>query len=252
MLQTFGQFVLFIRGMMTRTERFSVLWRRTIDEAILIGVDSVFIVAIVSAFIGAVTCVQIAYNLTNPLIPTSTIGYMVREMTILELAPTITCIVLAGKVGSSIAGGLGTMRITEQVSALEVMGINSTSYLVLPRIIAALLMFPILVVLAMVLSILGGYLAGTLTGAMAGQEYIEGIRTDFIDYTVDLNPHKQGNFLPGTRIPVLEPRRILETQPDYLLILPWNLREEIMSEMAAIRDWGGQFVVPIPEVQVYA
>jgi len=79
-----------------------------------------------------------------------------------------------------------------------------------------------------------------------------GIRTDFIDYTVDLNPHKQGNFLPGTRIPVLEPRRILETQPDYLLILPWNLREEIMSEMAAIRDWGGQFVVPIPEVQVYA
>jgi len=184
MLQTFGQFVLFIRGMMTRTERFSVLWRRTIDEAILIGVDSVFIVAIVSAFIGAVTCVQIAYNLTNPLIPTSTIGYMVREMTILELAPTITCIVLAGKVGSSIAGGLGTMRITEQVSALEVMGINSTSYLVLPRIIAALLMFPILVVLAMVLSILGGYLAGTLTGAMAGQEYIEGIRTDFIPYNI--------------------------------------------------------------------
>ena len=78
-----------------------------------------------------------------------------------------------------------------------------------------------------------------------------GIRTDFLDYTVDLNPHKQGTFLPGTRIPVLAPRRILETQPDYLLILPWNLRAEIMEEMAAIRAWGGQFVVPIPEVQVY-
>ena len=79
-----------------------------------------------------------------------------------------------------------------------------------------------------------------------------GIRTDFIDYTVDLNPHKQGNFLPGTRIPVLEPHHILETHPDYLLILPWNLREEIMTQMAYIRDWGGQFVVPIPEVKVYA
>ncbi|GAC1590509.1 MAG: hypothetical protein NVS3B25_09080 [Hymenobacter sp.] len=184
MLKTFGTFVLFLRGMVTRTERFGTLWTRTIDEAMLIGVDSVVIVSIVSAFIGAVTCVQIAYNLTNPLIPKSTIGYMVREMTILELAPTITSIVLAGKVGSSIAGGLGTMRITEQVSALEVMGINSTSYLVLPRIIAALLMFPLLVILAMLLSILGGYLAGTLTGAMAAQEYIEGIRTDFIPYNI--------------------------------------------------------------------
>jgi len=184
MIKTLGAFVLFLRSMLVRTERFSVLWSRTIDEAILIGVDSVFIVGIVSAFIGAVTCVQIAYNLTNPLIPQSTIGYMVREMTILELAPTITCVVLAGKVGSSIAGGLGTMRITEQVSALDVMGINSTSYLVLPRILAALLMFPMLVILAMVLSILGGYLAGTLTGVMTPQDYIEGIRTDFIPYNI--------------------------------------------------------------------
>ncbi|TPG58676.1 MlaE family ABC transporter permease [Hymenobacter nivis] len=184
MFTIFGKFVLFLQSMVTRRERLAVLWARTVDEAMLIGVDSVFIVAIVSAFIGAVTCVQIAYNLTNPIIPQSTIGYMVREMTILELAPTITCIVLAGKVGSSIAGGLGTMRITEQISALEVMGINSTSYLVFPRILAAVLMFPLLVILAMVLSILGGYLAGTLTGAMAPQDYIEGIRTDFVPYNI--------------------------------------------------------------------
>jgi phospholipid/cholesterol/gamma-HCH transport system permease protein len=109
---------------------------------------------------------------------------MVREMTILELAPTITSIVLAGKVGSSIAGGLGTMRITEQISALEVMGINATSYLVLPRILASMFMFPLLVILAMALSILGGYLAGTLSGVMAAQDYIEGIRTDFIPYNI--------------------------------------------------------------------
>ncbi|OGX88311.1 MlaE family ABC transporter permease [Hymenobacter coccineus] len=184
MFTTFGKFVLFLQGMLSRRERVAVLWARTVDEAMLIGVDSVFIVAIVSAFIGAVTCVQIAYNLTNPLIPKATIGFMVREMTILELAPTITCIVLAGKVGSSIAGGLGTMRITEQVSALEVMGINSASYLVFPRMLASILMFPLLVVLAMVLSILGGYLAGTLTGALAPQDFIEGIREDFVPYNI--------------------------------------------------------------------
>lgn len=184
MVKSFGEFLLFIQSMLTRKERVAVLWQRTIDECVIIGINSIFIVAIVSAFIGAVTCVQIAYNLTNPLIPKSTIGYMVREMTILELAPTITSIVLAGKVGSSIAGGLGTMRITEQVSALEVMGINSASYLVLPRILASMLMFPLLVILAMALSIIGGYLAGSLTGALSAQEYIEGIRTDFIPYNI--------------------------------------------------------------------
>ncbi len=184
MLTAFGNFVLFIRSMLSRSERFKVLWARTIDEAMLIGVDSIFIVSIVSAFIGAVTCVQIAYNMSNPLIPKSTIGFMVREMTILELAPTITCIVLAGKVGSSIAGGLGTMKITEQVAALEVMGINATSYLVLPRILAAVIMFPLLVIMAMVLGILGGYLAGTLTNVMGAQDYIEGIRTDFVPYNI--------------------------------------------------------------------
>jgi phospholipid/cholesterol/gamma-HCH transport system permease protein len=184
MVKSFGEFLLFIQSMLTRKERLRVLWNRTMDECVTIGINSIFIVSIVSAFIGAVTCVQIAYNLTNPLIPKSTIGYMVREMTILELAPTITSIVLAGKVGSSIAGGLGTMRITEQVSALEVMGINSASYLVLPRILASMLMFPLLVIVAMALSIIGGYLAGSLTGALSAQEYIEGIRTDFIPYNI--------------------------------------------------------------------
>ncbi|MBC6611208.1 ABC transporter permease [Hymenobacter sp. BT507] len=184
MVKTFGSFLLFLQSMLSRGERFKTLWNRTIDEAILIGVDSVFIVSLVSAFIGAVTCVQISYNLVNPLIPKATIGYMVREMTILELAPTITSIVLAGKVGSSIAGGLGTMRITEQIDALEVMGINSSSYLVLPRILASLLMFPLLVILAMGLSIMGGYIAGTLSGSISAQEYIEGIREDFIPYNI--------------------------------------------------------------------
>ncbi len=171
-------------SLFTRTETPKTIFNRTIDEAILIGINSIFIVAIVSTFIGAVTCVQVSYNQNNALIPRSTIGFMVREMTILELAPTITSIVLAGKVGSNIAGGLGTMQITEQVDALEVMGINSASYLVLPKILAALLVFPMLVVLAMFLSIAGGYVAGTATDALTAQEYITGIRGDFVPYNI--------------------------------------------------------------------
>ncbi|RDC61985.1 MlaE family ABC transporter permease [Adhaeribacter pallidiroseus] len=183
-MRTFGNFLIFIGSLFSRGESFRILFNRTIDEAILIGINSIFIVAIVSTFIGAVTCVQIAYNLTNALIPRSTIGFMVREMTILELAPTITSIVLAGKVGSNIAGGLGTMKITDQVDALEVMGINSASYLVLPKIIASLFMFPMLVIVAMSLSIGGGYIAGTLAGALTAQEYIEGIRDEFVPYNI--------------------------------------------------------------------
>lgn len=184
MLQALGKYLLFMSSLFTRRESARILFNRTIDEAVLIGINSIIIVAIVSSFIGAVTCVQVSYNLNNAFIPRSTIGFMVREMTILELAPTITSIVLAGKVGSSIAGGLGTMQITEQVDALEVMGINSASYLVLPKVIAALLVFPMLVILAMFLSIAGGYLAGTLSGELTAQEYITGIRDQFIPYNV--------------------------------------------------------------------
>lgn len=184
MLQHFGNYLLFLSSLVVRGESPKILFNKVIDEAVLIGINSIVIVAIVSTFIGAVTCVQTAYNLTSALIPRSTIGFMVREMTILELAPTITSIVLAGKVGSSIAGGLGTMQITEQVDALEVMGINSASYLVLPKIIAALFVFPMLVILAMFLSIGGGYVAGTLTGEITAQEYITGIRGDFIPYNI--------------------------------------------------------------------
>jgi phospholipid/cholesterol/gamma-HCH transport system permease protein len=183
-ISAFGRFVLLMQMMVTRPERRAVLWQRTLDEAVDIGTDSVFIVGLVSTFIGAVTCVQIAYNMVNPLIPMSTVGFMVREMTILELAPTIISVVLAGKVGSAIAGGLGTMRITEQISAIDAMGINSASYLVLPRILASIFVFPLLVILAMNLSILGGYVATQLSGSMPGADYIEGIRYSFKPYTV--------------------------------------------------------------------
>ncbi|MBA9077816.1 MULTISPECIES: MlaE family ABC transporter permease [Rufibacter] len=183
-MKNLGSYLLFLFSLVRRPESPRILFNRTMEEAVLIGINSVFIVAVVSTFIGAVTCVQISYNLNNAFIPRSTIGFMVREMTILEMAPTITSIVLAGKVGSNIAGGLGTMRITEQVDALEVMGINSASYLVLPKMLASILVFPMLVIIAMFLSILGGYVAGTLTGALSGQEYITGLRSSFIGFNI--------------------------------------------------------------------
>ncbi|MCP4521245.1 MAG: ABC transporter permease [Cytophagales bacterium] len=181
---TLGRYVLFIVGLFRNTEKIKVYIKRVIEECEAIGINSVFIVAIVSTFIGAVTAVQTAYNLFSPTVPKYIIGTIVRDMTVLELAPTITCVVLAGKVGSHIAGELGTMRITEQIDALEVMGINSASYLVLPKIIAAIITFPMLVVLAGFLSIWGGHMAGVLTGSLTEMEYVYGIRYGFAPQNV--------------------------------------------------------------------
>jgi phospholipid/cholesterol/gamma-HCH transport system permease protein len=154
------------------------------EECVQIGVKSISLFVLVSTFMGAVTTVQTAFNLVTPLVPRFVISQVVREMTVLELAPTIMAIIFAGKIGSSMAGGLGTMRITEQIDALEVMGINSSSYLVLPKIIASMLMYPMLVIFAGVCSLLGGYLVGTLTGIMTPTEYIMGLRSVFNQYTI--------------------------------------------------------------------
>lgn len=162
----------------------SVYVRLILDECMSVGVGSIFIVALVNTFIGAVTCVQTAYNLTNPFVPQSIIALIVRDSSILELAPTLSCIVLAGKVGSNIASELGTMRITEQIDALEVMGINSGSYLVLPKVVASILMFPLLVIMAGFLSILGGYIAGTLAGVVSPEDYVTGLRVDYKPFGV--------------------------------------------------------------------
>ena len=171
-------------SLLRNRETFGTYFKLTVDECINIGINSIFLVSLVSFFMGAVTTIQTAYNLISPLIPNYVISLVVRDMTILELAPTIIAIIYAGKVGSSLASGLGTMRITEQIDALEVMGINSASYLVLPKIIASLLMYPMLVILSALLSLLGGYLAGTLTGEVTEFEYIYGIRFEFNEYTV--------------------------------------------------------------------
>ncbi|WP_234736082.1 MlaE family ABC transporter permease [Tellurirhabdus bombi] len=183
-MQSLGRYFIFLGTLFRNREKFGVYVKLTLDECIQIGIDSVFIVSIVATFIGAVSCVQTAYQLVSPLIPPSIIGLIVRDTTILEFAPTITSIVLSGKVGSNIAGGIGTMRITEQIDALEVMGINSTSYLVLPKVVASIVMFPMLVILAGFLAILGGYLAGTLGGIITPDDYIAGLRSDFQAFNI--------------------------------------------------------------------
>lgn len=176
--------MMFLGTLLVRRETFATYYKLVIEECMQIGVKSIWLFVLVSTFMGAVTTVQTAYNLVTPLVPRYVISQVVREMTVLELAPTIMAIIFAGKIGSSMAGGLGTMRITEQIDALEVMGINSSSYLVLPKIIASMIMYPMLVIFAGVCSIVGGYLVGVFTGILTPTEYILGIRSVFNDYTI--------------------------------------------------------------------
>lgn len=183
-MKEFGKYVLFLGSLFVRRETFGTYYKLVLEEAIQIGIKSSLLVALVAFFMGAVTTVQTAYNLVSPFVPRFVISQVVREMTILELAPTIIAVIYAGKVGSSMAGGLGTMRITEQIDALEVMGINSSSYLVLPKIVASMLMYPMLVIIAGVCALMGGYLVGTLTGIITPTEYVQGIRYAFNPYMV--------------------------------------------------------------------
>jgi phospholipid/cholesterol/gamma-HCH transport system permease protein len=184
LLKEIGKYFIFIGNLFVNRESFKTQYKLVVDECLLIGIDSILLFVLVSTFIGAVSTVQTAFNLVAPYIPRYVISQVVREMTVLELAPTVMAIVYAGKVGSSMSGNLGTMRITEQIDALEVMGINSINYLVLPKIIASVLMYPLLVVVSGVCALTGGYLVGIITGILAPTEYVYGIRYLFNDFTI--------------------------------------------------------------------
>ncbi|MBT1697494.1 ABC transporter permease [Fulvivirgaceae bacterium PWU4] len=183
-MQEIGKYFIFIGHLFTNRESFKTYYKLVLEESISIGIGSLFLVALVSTFMGAVTTVQTAFNMVSPLIPDYVISQVVRETTVLELAPTIIAVIYAGKVGSSMAGGLGTMRITEQIDALEVMGINSISYLVLPKIIASMLMYPMLVIIAGVCALGGGYVVGLVTSIISPGDYVYGIRYSFNEFTI--------------------------------------------------------------------
>ena len=173
-----------LKGMVAKPENAKVYWKEFMQQCNDIGIGSIGIVSIVSVFMGAVSAVQTAYQLTSPIIPKSTIAQIVRDTVILEFSPTLVCIVLAGVVGSKIASELGNMRVSEQIDALEIMGINTKTYLVMPKIASALLMIPLLVVISMVLGILGGRLAGNASGILSNDTFDRGLMENFNTFNV--------------------------------------------------------------------
>ena len=174
-----GSYLKMIKSMFTRAENAKMYWKELMVQSVEIGFGALGIVCIISIFMGAVSTVQTAYQLTSPLVPKETIAQVVRDTVILEFAPTLVCIVLAGVIGSKIAGELGNMRVSEQIDALEIMGINTKSYLIAPKILGALITIPLLVILAMVLGIYGGRLAGSLAGIISPDTFDRGLISNF-------------------------------------------------------------------------
>lgn len=168
----------------SRPEKGSIYRRRILFEMEALGLNSIGLTAIISVFIGAVITLQMCINLDSPFIPRSLVGYATRETMILEFSSTVVALILSGKVGSNIASEIGTMRITEQIDALEIMGVNSASYLILPKIVAAVLFFPFLTVLSIMIGVAGGWGISALTGIMIPAEYVEGLMLDFRTYSI--------------------------------------------------------------------
>lgn len=183
-IEKIGQYILFLNRVFSKPERGSVFFAQLIKEVYKLGVNSLGIVVIISVFMGAVISLQTAYNLVNPLLPDYLVGYTTRESMILEFSSTIVGLILAGKVGSNIASEVGSMRVTEQIDALEIMGVNSASYLILPKIIAAVLINPFLYVLSVFVGITGGLLASSLTNVVSIPDFLYGVQNDFIPYYV--------------------------------------------------------------------
>ena len=183
-LTQFGRYVLLFKKVFSRPEKPSVYYRQTVQELVFLGLSSVGIVSIVSFFMGAAITLQTAYNTENPIYPTYLIGLGCRDSIILEFSSTISALILAGKVGSNIASEIGTMRVTEQIDALEMMGVNSASYLILPKIIATLIFNPILTLISISVGILGGFMAGTSAGVITPENFIYGIQYAFIPYYI--------------------------------------------------------------------
>ena len=190
----FGRYLLMLKGMFTKPENFKMYWKEFMHQCVEIGVGALPIVVIISLFLGAVTTVQTAYQLVTPLVPQSTIAQIVRDSMILELSPTVVSIVLAGVVGGKIASELGNMQISEQIDAQEIMGINTKNYLILPKIIAALLVIPCLISMSAFLGIWGGRTAGAMSGIIATDIFDNGLRQNLNTYNIFFSLTKAYTF----------------------------------------------------------
>ncbi len=180
----FGRIVLMIKESFTKPENLRMYWKEFMEQCNDIGIRSLPIVLIISIFIGMVMTVQFAYQLVSPLVPKSVIGTLVRDSTILEFSPTVICIVLAGVIGSKIASELGNMRVSEQIDALEIMGINTKTYLILPKVLAGMFMIPCLIIISIAISIWGGYLAGMFSNILTKQQFFSGLTSNFQPYNL--------------------------------------------------------------------
>lgn len=173
-----GRYVGLMGRVMTRPDRMRMFYKQYISEMFQLGYNSIGIVLLISFFIGAVICLQIKLNIQSPWMPRMVVGYTTREIMLLEFSSSIMCLILAGKVGSNIASELGTMRITQQIDALDIMGVNSANYLILPKILGLMTIMPILVTFSVASGILGSY-ATTLMGTTTVSELTEGFRYQF-------------------------------------------------------------------------
>ncbi len=183
-LATFGRYCLFIRRVFALPDRSRIFLRRTVQEISKLGIDSIPLVIIISLFIGAVIAIQMQLNIASPLIPAYSVGLATRDIVLLEFSNSILCLILAGKVGSNIASEIGTMRVTEQIDALEIMGVNSANYLVLPKIIGFVLFMPALVIICMATSLIGGYLVAVVTDLITVSRYVYGLQALFQEWYV--------------------------------------------------------------------
>lgn len=180
----FGRYWIFMSRVVAVPDRWKVFIRRTIQEVSKLGVDSIPLVLIISVFIGAVIAIQMQLNISSPLVPAYSTGLATREIILLEFSSSILCLILAGKVGSNIASEIGTMRVTEQIDALEIMGVNSANYLVLPKVVAFVCFMPVLVVLCMGTSILGGYSVAVFTDLITESKFVYGLQMMFREWFV--------------------------------------------------------------------
>jgi phospholipid/cholesterol/gamma-HCH transport system permease protein len=184
LFEQIGRYVLLMGKVFSKPEKLGIYRRRILFEMDALGMNSIGLTAIISIFIGAVITLQMSINLESPFIPQYLIGYATRETMILEFSSTVVALILAGKVGSTIASEIGTMRITEQIDALEIMGINSASYLILPKVVATVFFFPFLTILSILIGVIGGYMISVFTGIMIPDDYVEGLFYCFRTYSI--------------------------------------------------------------------
>ncbi len=183
-IATFGRYCMFMARVFSLPDKWKIFYRRTISEVVKLGVDSIPLVLVISVFIGAVIAIQMQLNISSPLIPAYSVGLATRDIVLLEFSNSILCLILAGKVGSNIASEIGTMRVTEQIDALEIMGINSANFLVLPKVIAFVVFMPVLVAFCIGTALFGGYAVALVTDLITVSRYVYGLQALFQEWYV--------------------------------------------------------------------